>query len=83
MLRHMQRTECVKTSAKVAFIEETDEHVVITTLTGHTVTADMVIGADGVRSAVRNYIDSFSPRTKANPGDCKYMYCPCTDQHSN
>lgn len=76
MVRHMQRTECVKTSAKVALIEETDDHVVITTSAGLTVTADMVIGADGVRSAVRNYIDSFTPQTKAHPGDCKY--CPYT-----
>ncbi|KAI1826625.1 FAD-dependent monooxygenase [Xylaria intraflava] len=58
MTRRIQRTDCVKTSARVAAIEETDDHVVVTTSDGFSVTGDIVVGADGVRSAVRKHIDS-------------------------
>ncbi|KAK4149313.1 hypothetical protein C8A00DRAFT_38093 [Chaetomidium leptoderma] len=70
MVRRMQYMECVRTSAPVALIEETDDHVVVTTSTGLSVTADMVVGADGVRSAVRSHIDSSSPENKIHSADC-------------
>ncbi|KAI0115704.1 FAD-dependent monooxygenase [Nemania sp. FL0031] len=58
MTRHIQHKDCIKTSARVVSIEETDNHVVVTTSDGFSVTADIVVGADGVRSAVRKHIDS-------------------------
>ncbi|KAI1126484.1 FAD-dependent monooxygenase [Nemania abortiva] len=58
MTRRIQRLDCIKTSARVTSIEETDNHVVVTTSDGFSVTADIVVGADGVRSAVRKHIDS-------------------------
>ncbi|KAF4335193.1 FAD-dependent monooxygenase [Fusarium beomiforme] len=61
MVRHIRRTECVRTSARVASIEETDDHVTVTTTDGLSLTADIVIGADGVRSAVRSHIDTSLP----------------------
>ncbi|KAI1202366.1 FAD-dependent monooxygenase [Nemania serpens] len=58
MTRRIQRLDCIKTSAYVASIEETDDYVVVRTSDGLSVTADIVVGADGVRSAVRRHIDS-------------------------
>ncbi|KAI0870017.1 FAD-dependent monooxygenase [Hypoxylon argillaceum] len=58
MTRRIQRRDCIKTSARVASIEETDGHVVVTASDGFSVTADIIVGADGVRSAVRKHIDS-------------------------
>ncbi|RYP27844.1 hypothetical protein DL767_007492 [Monosporascus sp. MG133] len=69
MVRRIQRMECVRTLARVASIEETDDHVVVTTSSGLSVTADMVVGADGVRSAVRNYIDSSLSEKKISSAD--------------
>ncbi|KAF5855585.1 hypothetical protein ETB97_008961 [Aspergillus alliaceus] len=69
MVRRIQRTECVRTSARVTSIEETDNHVVVTTSSGLSVTADMVVGADGVRSAVRDHIDSSLPQKKIRSAD--------------
>ncbi|KAI7771957.1 hypothetical protein LZL87_011650 [Fusarium oxysporum] len=61
MVRHIQRTECVRTSARVASIEESEDHVTVATTDGLSLTADIVVGADGVRSAVRTHIDSKMP----------------------
>nr|CCH26290.1 putative FAD-dependent monooxygenase [Botrytis cinerea] len=61
MVRRIQRTECVRTSARVASIEESDDHVTVTTTDGLSLTADIVVGADGVRSTVRTHIDSKLP----------------------
>jgi FAD dependent monooxygenase len=71
MVRHIQRTECVKTSARVASIEESDDHVTVTTTDGLSLTADIVVGADGVRSAVRTHIDSKLPEG-LTADDCEF-----------
>ncbi|RKK24180.1 FAD-dependent monooxygenase bik2 [Fusarium oxysporum f. sp. cepae] len=44
MVRHIKRTECVRTSARVASIEESDDHVIVTTTDGLSLTADIVVG---------------------------------------
>ncbi|KAM0195033.1 hypothetical protein ACHAPC_000851 [Botrytis cinerea] len=49
------------TSARVASIEESDDYVTVTTIDGLSLTADIVVGADGVRSTVRIQIDSNIP----------------------
>lgn len=73
MTRRIQRLDCIKTSAYVASIEETDDYVVVRTSDGLSVTADIVVGADGVRSAVRRHIDSsFSGGIVLSADDCKY-----------
>ncbi|CCD33699.1 hypothetical protein BofuT4_P066580.1 [Botrytis cinerea T4] len=61
IVRHIQHTECVRTSARVASIEESDDYVTVTTIDGLSLTADIVVGADGVRSTVRIQIDSNLP----------------------
>ncbi|EMR83134.1 putative fad binding domain protein [Botrytis cinerea BcDW1] len=53
--------KCVRTSARVASIEESDDYVTVTTIDGLSLTADIVVGADGVRSTVRIQIDSNIP----------------------
>ena len=47
----------IRTSACVESIEESDEHVIVRTSDGLSITADVVVGADGVRSRVRSFID--------------------------
>lgn len=71
MVRHIQRTECVRTSARVASIEESEDHVTVTTTDGLSLTADIVVGADGVRSAVRTHIDSKLPEP-LTADDCRF-----------
>ncbi|KAI3340508.1 FAD-dependent monooxygenase [Ustulina deusta] len=58
LTRRIRRLDCVKTSARVASIEETDDHVVVTTSDGFSVTGDIVVGAEGIHSIVRKHIDS-------------------------
>ncbi|KAF5676170.1 bikaverin cluster-monooxygenase [Fusarium heterosporum] len=58
MTGRLQRIDCIRTSARVALIEEAEKHVVVTTTTGEVYTGDVLIGADGVRSVVRTYIDA-------------------------
>jgi FAD dependent monooxygenase len=75
MVRRLQRVECVRTSARVASIEETDGHVLVTTHDGLSVTADMVVGADGVRSVVRQYIDASSPEDRLHSESGEGEFC--------
>ncbi|KAJ8115387.1 hypothetical protein ONZ43_g4676 [Nemania bipapillata] len=73
MTRRIQRLDCIKTSARVTSIEETDGYVVVTTSDGFSVTADIVVGADGVRSAVRKHIDSsLSGSSGLSADDCEF-----------
>ncbi|PQE28748.1 bikaverin cluster-monooxygenase protein [Rutstroemia sp. NJR-2017a WRK4] len=51
MVRYIQRIECVRTSVRVASIKESDDHVTVITTDGLSLIADIVVGADGVRSA--------------------------------
>ncbi|PYI00408.1 FAD/NAD(P)-binding domain-containing protein [Aspergillus sclerotiicarbonarius CBS 121057] len=55
---HLKGLGSIQTSTYVESIEETEEHATVLTSTGLSITADVVIGADGVRSRVRNYIDT-------------------------
>ncbi|KAH6957228.1 FAD-dependent monooxygenase [Fusarium avenaceum] len=57
MTNRLQRMDCIRTSARVVSIQETEKNVVVTTTSGEAYTGDIVIGADGVRSAVRRHID--------------------------
>jgi 2-polyprenyl-6-methoxyphenol hydroxylase-like FAD-dependent oxidoreductase len=57
MTSRLQRMNCIRTSARVVSIQETEKNVVVTTTSGEAYTGDIVIGADGVRSAVRRHID--------------------------
>ncbi|RAL03642.1 FAD-dependent oxidoreductase, partial [Aspergillus ibericus CBS 121593] len=55
---HLKGHGSIQTSTCVESIEENEEYVTVRTLDGLSVTADVVIGADGVRSRVRSYIDT-------------------------
>ncbi|KAM0226569.1 hypothetical protein ACHAQD_000493 [Fusarium lateritium] len=58
MTSRLQRMERIRTSARVVSIDENEKHVVVTTTSGEIYTGDIVVGADGVRSAVRSHIDA-------------------------
>ncbi|KAM0321205.1 hypothetical protein ACHAPQ_009591 [Fusarium lateritium] len=58
MTSRLQRMERIRTSARVVSIDENEKQVVVTTTSGEAYTGDIVIGADGVRSAVRRHIDA-------------------------
>lgn len=57
MAKSLNSYETVRTGTRVTSLEETDENVAIKLSDGSHVTADLVIGADGVRSCVREAID--------------------------
>ena len=52
--------DLIKLSCRISSLREDEKQVTITTTDGHVVTADLVVGADGVRSSVRMFIDSQS-----------------------
>ncbi|KAM7190933.1 hypothetical protein V8F33_009166 [Rhypophila sp. PSN 637] len=54
----------IRTSSRVSSLQEEQEHVIIETKDGYSVSADLVIGADGVRSCVRKVLDSFQPANR-------------------
>lgn len=65
----------VKTSCRVNSIKEEAEYATVETDDGFSLTADVVVGVDGVRSCVRRFINSSCSRGKApetegwsNPG---------------
>ncbi|KAL2863145.1 FAD-dependent oxidoreductase [Aspergillus lucknowensis] len=55
------REKTVRTNSRVVSLDETDEYVAIKLSDGSRATADLVIGADGVRSCVRDAIDRAHP----------------------
>lgn len=60
----------VKTSSRVTSLQEEHDRVTITTNEGLSVTADLVIGADGVRSCVRNLLDNSHPGKEVQSDSC-------------
>lgn len=74
LFKRVTRRECIKTSSRVTSVVENEDGVVVTTANGISYSADLVIGADGVRSAVRTFIDSASPDSKVvSADDCTYL----------
>lgn len=59
MYDHLEAKDCVRTSSRITLIENQHNHVLLKASDGSSVTADVVIGADGVRSCVRAQIDQF------------------------
>jgi 2-polyprenyl-6-methoxyphenol hydroxylase-like FAD-dependent oxidoreductase len=57
MYDRLQSKHAIRTSARVTSIQSTDDHVTVVATDGSTVTADLVVGADGVRSCVRKFIN--------------------------
>ena len=60
----------VKIPCMVTSMEEHDDHVVLHTREQGTIAADIVVGADGIRSIVRSHIDSMQPK-KQTSDDCR------------
>ncbi|KAM3547598.1 hypothetical protein MY1884_009509 [Beauveria asiatica] len=80
-----------RTGIRVLLLEESSEHVTITLSNGQSMSADLVIGADGVHSCVRDAIQLQSPNLKTEfacvygisspvpgiaEGDCFSVYRP-------
>ena len=55
---HVQRKDCIHTNSRVTSIKEFDDYVEVGTNKGHLITADLLLGSDGVNSAVRKFVDS-------------------------
>lgn len=62
----------IKTSSRICSINETPDSVMLNTVDGTSVTADLVIGADGVRSCVRQHIDKSAHGLGLSSDQCKY-----------
>jgi 2-polyprenyl-6-methoxyphenol hydroxylase-like FAD-dependent oxidoreductase len=72
MYDHLKAKDCVRTSARITLIENQDDHVMLQASDGSSITSDVVIGADGVRSCVRAHIDqSGDPKQKMRNTSCK------------
>ena len=65
MYERLQSKHVIRTSTRVASIQCTDDHATIVATDGSTVTADLVVGTDGVRSCVRKFIDLTSQPKEA------------------
>lgn len=70
MASHLKNKDAIKTSARIVSLVEAKDKITVVTDEGFTVTADLVIGADGVRSVVRKHIGSWGP------DDCKSKPAP-------
>ena len=57
MYERLQFKHAIRTSARVTSIQCTEDHVTVVATDGSTITADLVVGTDGVRSCVRKFID--------------------------
>jgi 2-polyprenyl-6-methoxyphenol hydroxylase-like FAD-dependent oxidoreductase len=69
----LQSKHAVRTSARVTSIQCTDDHATVVASDGSIVTADLVVGTDGVRSCVRKFIALASqPEQVGQPADGKW-----------
>ncbi|KAB8068834.1 FAD/NAD(P)-binding domain-containing protein [Aspergillus leporis] len=57
MSKHIVNTDAIRTSAQVVSLQETSDYVTLTASDGSEVDVGLVIGADGVRSCVRDAIE--------------------------
>lgn len=62
MAEELKSKDATKTGIRVLSVEESPELVTIGLSNGSCITADIVIGADGVRSCVRDAIDVAQPK---------------------
>ena len=64
----------IRTSARVIEILEDESGISLKTKAGFTLKADLVVGADGVRSSVRKFIDAAQPEAERFDSDsCKWL----------
>ncbi|OAQ63311.2 FAD-dependent monooxygenase [Pochonia chlamydosporia 170] len=69
----VKRRECIKAPCLVTSIEEHDDYVIVHAENA-SYTADLVVGADGVKSCVRGHIDALKPVDEyiSTPFTCTY-----------
>lgn len=60
MSKHIVNKDAIRTSTQVVSLQETNDFVTLTTSDGSEVDVGLVIGADGVRSCVRDAIERTS-----------------------
>jgi 2-polyprenyl-6-methoxyphenol hydroxylase-like FAD-dependent oxidoreductase len=72
MADELQDRSAAKTSLRVVSANESSDGVTLALSDGHSITADLVIGADGVRSCVREAIDMSRPEGHVQANECKY-----------
>lgn len=61
MASRLENKGVIRLSSRVTSVHEQENQVTVTSEDGFQVTADLVIGADGVHSCVRHFIDSLRP----------------------
>ncbi|KAM0545989.1 hypothetical protein ACHAPJ_011101 [Fusarium lateritium] len=71
MASHLENKAAVKTSSRIASLVEDKDKITVLTEDCFTVTADLVVGSDGVRSVVRRHISS------GGPDDCMSASFAC------
>lgn len=77
LYNHIQDKSKVLTSEKVVTVKNSISHVTVTTSTGKSFTGDMVAGADGINSTIRQKMweesQSIDP-TWVDPSEIECMY---------
>jgi 2-polyprenyl-6-methoxyphenol hydroxylase-like FAD-dependent oxidoreductase len=74
LARQLKGEGLIKTSCRVASLKEDEDQVTVTTTDGFSITADFVIGADGVRSRVRKFIceSQTDPKLQSDDGEFEF-----------
>jgi FAD dependent monooxygenase len=70
-LRGAKDGNLTKLSCRVSTFKEDNDKVTVTTADGTVITADLLVGADGVRSSVRKFIDSLQVGSQIDSDDCE------------
>lgn len=73
MADELQDKTAAKTSLRVVSANESSDGVELALSDGHSITADLVIGADGVRSCIREAIDMSRTEWHSEANECKYL----------
>lgn len=71
MSDRIESKQAIRTGTRVTGVREKEDHVAVTVDNGPSVTADLVIGANGVRSCVRDAIELAQPNGRIQSDKCK------------
>ncbi|KAK8058411.1 hypothetical protein PG994_008859 [Apiospora phragmitis] len=78
--RRRRGNDLIRLSCRVSTFQEDEDKVTVTTADGDVITADLLVGADGVRSSVRTFIDALQAGGHPSKSD-EYMTTSFANVH--